>query len=204
MVFEPIDANRQAIFTQVDWRAHRLLSVVVAGRVDKSTLHDTQFSPKVALVYRVNPKNSIRLTYNQAFQVANYSEFFLHTRILDSFPIGGFVRTLCAGADTARRPASIAASTRTSSSPIRGSGATAIWFWRRPRPGRLGYTGLIANKLFITVDYYSSQERQLHYGPDSPDRHGLRRTSMAASTSDGNPVTDPRECTVNQRITNPG
>ncbi|MCK4820414.1 TonB-dependent receptor, partial [bacterium] len=56
------------------------LKLVLASRLDFSTLHDTQFSPKAAVVYSFSPGHAVRLTYNHAFQSPNYSEYFLRCR----------------------------------------------------------------------------------------------------------------------------
>lgn len=62
----------QIEYTPADW-----IKLVAAGRYDRSTLHDGQFSPKAGIVWTPTPDHSFRMTYNQAFQVPNYSEFFL-------------------------------------------------------------------------------------------------------------------------------
>lgn len=62
----------QIEYSPVDW-----LKFVLAGRYDRSTLHDGQFSPKGAIVWTPHADHTLRATYNQAFQVPNYSEFFL-------------------------------------------------------------------------------------------------------------------------------
>src|SRR5262245_13445956 len=65
VLWEPVDTDREAVFSQVDWSFNKYLKVVGAARMDWSTLHDPQFSPKLALVYNINPTNSLRLTYNR-------------------------------------------------------------------------------------------------------------------------------------------
>lgn len=62
----------QIEYSPVDW-----IKFVAAGRYDRSTLHKGQFSPKGAIVWSPSPDHSLRATINQAFQVPNYSEFFL-------------------------------------------------------------------------------------------------------------------------------
>jgi iron complex outermembrane receptor protein len=188
VVFESIDANRQAVFTQLDWRANRFLSVVLAGRVDRSTLHDTQFSPKVALVYRINPKNSIRLTYNQAFQVANYSEFFLQAKI-DSFPIGGFARAVCSpgGIDCGFDEDEFI--------PIVASGQDDLVL-EKTKAWEFGYTGLLGKRVFITADYYSAKND--NFITDLIPQIGTVFGDIEGCVDPGgNPVTDPRECPIN-------
>jgi outer membrane receptor protein involved in Fe transport len=75
--FNPVEAERDAVYAQVEYAFTPKLKAVVAGRWDDSTLHDSQVSPKVALVVAPTPNQTLRFTYNQAFQSPNYSEFFL-------------------------------------------------------------------------------------------------------------------------------
>lgn len=77
LTFIPRDEHMEAVFTQFDYRLFDKLKLVLAGRVDFSSLHKTVFSPKAALVYAFRPGNLIRFTINRAFQKPNYSEFFL-------------------------------------------------------------------------------------------------------------------------------
>ena len=148
VLFEPIETHREAIFSQVDWRATEHFKFVAAGRMDWNTLHDPQFSPKIAGVYSIDSKNSLRLTYNEAFQVANYSEFFLHAQIA-SFPIGGFVRTICT-------PFGVDCGINSEFIPILAVGRDDLNL-EKTKAWELGYSGLWANKVFVTVDYYKSR-----------------------------------------------
>ena len=148
VLFEPLETHREAIFTQIDWRATEHFKFVAAGRMDWNTLHDPQFSPKIAGVYSINPKHSLRLTYNEAFQVANYSEFFLHARIA-AFPIGGFVRTIC-------NPFGVDCGIHSEFIPILAVGRDDLAL-ERTKAWELGYSGLWANRVFVTVDYYKSR-----------------------------------------------
>ncbi len=64
-------------YGQIEVEVSPQVKLVAAGRVDEGTLIDPQFSPKGALVISPTPNHSVRLTINRAFQVPNYSEFFL-------------------------------------------------------------------------------------------------------------------------------
>jgi outer membrane receptor protein involved in Fe transport len=66
-----------AVFSQVEYQLASTLRGVVAARVDIGSLISPQFSPKFALVYSPDERNSFRFTVNRAFQTPNYSEFFL-------------------------------------------------------------------------------------------------------------------------------
>ena len=159
VVYEPVRANRQAVFTQLDWRANEHFKLVFAGREDWSTLHTPQFSPKAAVVYSINPTNSIRLTYNRAFQVANYSEYFLHTPI-SYFPIGSFVNLWCVQpflptpVDCGIPPTD--ANGQTTFIPILAVGNSDLKL-EKTEAWELGYSGVLASKVFVTVDYYRAK-----------------------------------------------
>ena len=66
-----------ATFGQVEYQLSPQVRGVFAARVDVGSLIDPQFSPKLAVVISPNEKHSFRLTMNRAFQMPNYSEFFL-------------------------------------------------------------------------------------------------------------------------------
>jgi len=162
VVYKPIRSNRQAIFTQLDYRASEHFKLVFAGRVDASTLHDTQFSPKAAVVYSINENNSLRLTYNRAFQVANYSEFFLHTPI-SYFPIGSFIHLWCElpfapNPVDCGIPAVDPATGQTTYIPILAVGNNDLKL-EKTEAWELGYSGVLASKVFMTVDYYRSKNK---------------------------------------------
>jgi outer membrane receptor for ferrienterochelin and colicins len=71
------DDHMEAAFGQLDYNLTDKLKVVFAGRLDFSTLHKAQFSPKVSAVYTLNPGHSILLSYNRAFQAPSYIQYFL-------------------------------------------------------------------------------------------------------------------------------
>lgn len=201
VVYEPIETDRQAVFSQVDWEFNEHFKVVGAGRIDQNTLHDTQFSPKLAVVYTLNPKHSFRATYNEAFQVANYSEFFLHAR-LSQFPLLGFQSAICGvvGVDCGV----------TVDPPVLAVGnddldleETAAW--------EVGYSGIVKNRAFFTVDYYNSRNENFITdlipqvgtslgSPVNPD-YGPWVSTVEAETTIFNPMFDPT-LTVAQALRN--
>jgi iron complex outermembrane receptor protein len=76
-----VDTDEEAVFGQIDWQVNDHLKLVGALRWDQSTLHDDQVSPKGAIVYNVNPRHTVRVTYNEAFQLPTYAEYFLYFRL---------------------------------------------------------------------------------------------------------------------------
>jgi outer membrane receptor protein involved in Fe transport len=192
VVYQPIDAHREAIFTQVDWNASRKVKFVFAARADASTLHKTQYSPKAALVYRITPQNSLRFTYNRAFQVANYSEFFLHTKIA-SFPIGGFVRTICQS-PILQQP--VDCGIEGDFIPILAVGNDDLNL-EHTEAWEVGYSGLIGKRAFITIDYYYAKNSD--FISDLVPQVGTfpGDTEGCVNVQTGQPQEDPTECPIN-------
>ncbi len=147
LMFAPVDADMQALFGQLNWYLTDELKVVLAGRGDWSKLHTAQFSPKASLVYAFNLNNSVRFTYNQAFQVGNYSEFFLQADVAapaDLSALEGFCAPF--GVDCGfTRP------TR-----VLGLGNSNLDV-ERIRTWEIGYSGILASKAYFTMDYYNSK-----------------------------------------------
>jgi iron complex outermembrane receptor protein len=69
--------NYYSAYGQVEVRPVRQLRAVVAARWDEGDLIQSQISPKAALVFAPNDDHAIRLTFSRAFQIPNYSEYFL-------------------------------------------------------------------------------------------------------------------------------
>lgn len=148
LVFEPVDSDSQAVFAQVDFDLSDKIKLVLAGRYDESSLHDSQFSPKGSLVYRVNSNNTLRLSYNEAFQVANYSEFFLQADAavpLNLQPFEGICALAGVSCGFSPGPTRILA---LGNKDLQVEEVTSL---------EVGYTGIINNKAFVTVDYYSNE-----------------------------------------------
>ncbi len=141
--------HQEAAFSQVDYSFTESLKAVVAARVDESTIHDTQFSPKAALVYAVTPRHTLRLTYNKAFQVPNYSEFFL--RVVAGAPITAFaplenaLAPLLGGRSLGLRSISILAL---------GNDQMDV---EKITNYEIGYSGILSSKAYLTVDYYQGK-----------------------------------------------
>ncbi|HKH43133.1 MAG TPA: TonB-dependent receptor [Thermoanaerobaculia bacterium] len=138
--------DQQAAFAQVDYSFTEKLKAVVAARVDESTLHDTQFSPKAALVYSITPNHTVRLTYNEAFQVPNYSEFFL--RVPAGAPITAFTPL-----ENALAPFLGGRTLGLKSIPILALGNDNLEV-EEITNYEIGYTGILSSKAYLTVDYY--------------------------------------------------
>jgi outer membrane receptor protein involved in Fe transport len=69
-------------FGQVDYAVTPKVKFVAASRVDKSTLDDAQFSPKLAVLFKPRADQALRVTLNRGFRAPSQFERFLY------FPAG--------------------------------------------------------------------------------------------------------------------
>jgi len=147
LIFEPIDADFTAVFGQLDWALGEQFKLVVAGRYDESSLHDSQFSPKGALVYSINPNHTLRLTYNEAFQVANYSEFFLQAPAAPPANLAGVNALVCLANGL---------NCGLGLTPVLAVGNKDLQL-EEVETIELGYSALLGGRTYMTVDYYQSE-----------------------------------------------
>ncbi len=73
----PESDNHGDVFGEFRYSLTKSLTFIAAGDIAASTLHPVQFSPRLAAVYKLGESNSFRLSYNHAFQVANFVELFI-------------------------------------------------------------------------------------------------------------------------------
>ncbi len=78
LLFAPEHADHGDFFAELNYSLTDSLSLSLAGDIAASTLHSIQYSPRVALIYKLSPTQSLRATYNHAFQVANFVELFIN------------------------------------------------------------------------------------------------------------------------------
>jgi iron complex outermembrane receptor protein len=202
VVFEPISTDRQAVFSQFDWRANEHIQLVFAGRIDKSTLHATQFSPKAALVYSMTPNHSLRFTFNKAFQVANYSEFFLNAKISTFTQMGkGVIELICENIrfDDPNTPEKEVIDCgipvfdedgNPTALPILAVGNDDLEL-EKTSAWEVGYSGLFANRVFVTVDYYNASND--NFITDLVPQVG----TILGNCPEDDPVGDPAACAIN-------
>jgi iron complex outermembrane receptor protein len=154
LMFAPRDEHQEAAFGQLEYSFSDRLKAVVAARVDESTLHDTQYSPKAALVFSATPTQTLRLTYNEAFQVANYSEFFLRVQtVLPGSPISSLNLSPI---ENALKPLLGGTSLGFGNIPVLALGNEDLQV-EEIKSSELGYSGIFGSKAYVTVDYYRSQ-----------------------------------------------
>ena len=154
LMFRPVESDSHAAYAQLDLSATDRLKFVVAGRYDDSSLHEEQFSPKAAVVFSVNPNHTFRASYNEAFQVANYSEFFLQART--TLP-GTTTSSLNLSAiENALRPLLGTTQLGFGSIPVLALGNEDLEV-EEIKSFEIGYNGLLGQKAFVTIDYYQNE-----------------------------------------------
>jgi len=153
LVFAPVTHDYTAAFAQVDFDVSDRVKLVFAARLDESSLHSSQTSPKAAVVWGINDRNTLRFSYNEAFQVPNYSEFFLDAPtaipgVGSSINLAGVEAALCTpfGIDCGFG----------SPTQVRALGNVDLTL-EEITSIEVGYSGIINDKAFLTIDYYSNE-----------------------------------------------
>jgi len=142
--------HMEAVFGQLDYYFTDKLKVVLAGRIDFSTLYDTQFSPKASLVYSFNPGHSLRLTINQAFQTPNYSEFFLRLPVAPTADLSAIedgLSSALGGMDLGLGFENV---------PVLALGNEDLKV-EEITSYEIGYSNIFGRKLIFHINYYRSQ-----------------------------------------------
>lgn len=147
----PRHEHTQAAFGQFEYDLASSLKVVLAGRYDEGSLFDSQWSPKASLVWGFAGSHSLRLTYNQAFQVPNYSEFFL--RVPAGAPITAF-----APLEAALAPILQGRTLGLRSIPVFAYGNPDLDV-EKITSYEIGYSGIFGSKAFVTLDYYQNKTK---------------------------------------------
>ena len=162
--------NLYSAYGQVEYRVAPQVRLVGALRFDDGDLIDRQWSPKGAIVVSPTEHHSFRLSVNRAFQTPNLSEFFLRVRVA---PPSAGPATLEAGIEqyyaavqASLPPQALAGLTITSNLPWNFSAQTEALALGNPTLDvekvtgwEFGYKGDIADKAYVTADFYINKLR---------------------------------------------
>jgi len=157
LISEAKDDHMEAVFGQLDYSLTDKLKVVLAGRLDFSSLHKTQISPKASLVYTFNPGHSLRLTFNQAFQTPNYSEFFLKLPVSPPVDLSAIENALSAafGVDLGLGFNNV---------PVLALGNENLKV-EEVTSYEIGYSNIFGQKVIFNLNYYRSQLKNFVTNP---------------------------------------
>jgi outer membrane receptor for ferrienterochelin and colicins len=156
---DPIDDDRSdayySIFTQTEYELTPQVRVITAFRFDDGDLFEGQWSPKGALVYSPNERNSVRLTVNRAFQTPSALEFFLRVAAgapANLYPLEQGLRASPLGPALAGVPDS-QLFTRSNSVPVLAMGNKNLDV-EHVTSFELGYKGQLSSRIYVTIDGY--------------------------------------------------
>lgn len=138
-------AHEGSLFGQVDHPLGDRLSLVVAARLDESTLHSPEFSPKAALVFGFPSGQALRFSYGRAFEAGSFIHYFLRTAAAPPVALGAL--------ESALAPALNGTPLHLSNVPILAVGNEQLGV-ERVQAVEAGYSGLIAGRLLVGANYY--------------------------------------------------
>ncbi len=139
-----------ALFGQLDYRLTARLKAVGALRWDESTLHTTQLSPKLALVYVPRPGHGLHVTFKRGFQVGNYTELFLRSPLAPPLDLSAI--------DAALAPLTGGVPLGFDAVPVNAFGNANLDV-EKVRSVEVGYVGSIGSRLRLSVDLYRNSMR---------------------------------------------
>jgi outer membrane receptor for ferrienterochelin and colicins len=147
LVFDDVDAEFESLFGQLEYDLSDKLSGVLSLRWDDSNLHSSQVSPRLALVYAPSPRHGFRVSYGQAFQRPNLPEYFLQITIgAPSSALAGLEETYCT-------PNGVYCGLDRIFPKALGNPDIEI---EEAETFEVGYKGTLANRFFLTLDYYEN------------------------------------------------
>ncbi|MFC2167300.1 TonB-dependent receptor [Acidobacteriota bacterium] len=147
---EVINSQMGALFGQLDYNFTEKLKVVLAGRLDLSSLHKTpQFSPKASVMYTFNPGHSLRVSYNQAFLTPTYPSLYARFPLSPPVDLSAIEDYLSAvqGRDLGLGFDSI---------PVLAVGNENL-YPRKITSYEIGYSNILGQKLLFNINYYRQQ-----------------------------------------------
>jgi iron complex outermembrane receptor protein len=173
-LMRPLDDDRSdyyySVFGQLEYQLAANVRGVVASRFDIGSLINPQFSPKMGLVYSPSDRHSFRFTINRAFQMPNYSEFYLQAAAgapanftaletaLRGSPLGAALAGVPVGKLFSTPTPTAITPTGSSAVPIMARGnakldvETTLGF-------EVGYRGDLSDKVYFTLDGYVNRIR---------------------------------------------
>jgi len=156
LVFEPIDTDYEGVFGQLEYDFNAKLRGVLSARWDDSNLYDSQFSPRAALVFSPDPDHSFRVSYGEAFQSPNYSEFFLQVPVAGAIPLNLLLLPAFGFDVEAVFCAANGISCGLDAVPVLALGNPELEV-EQVESFEIGYSGILGKRAYLTVDYYNNQ-----------------------------------------------
>ena len=137
-------AHQEAVFAQLAHSFDRL-KVVLAGRVDESTLHSPELSARVSLVYEVSPMHGLRFSFNRAFDTGSFVHYFTRGAAAPPVPLGAL--------EAALAPALGGVPLHFDNIPVLGLGNEQLGV-EHVENVEGGYSGIFAGQVLVRANYY--------------------------------------------------
>ncbi len=149
-----IKNTRSSVFGQFEYLFGEKTKLVLAGRYDTSDVHSSQISPKVGITYSLTPNQTIRLTYNQAFQSPSFQELYLQAPALEPLDLSRIINIIEIGAGLPPGSLSFLGFNYV---PVMAMGNVNLDV-EKIRTIELGYSGILGEgKAYLTIDIYRSK-----------------------------------------------
>lgn len=138
-------AHEQAVVGQLAHQLSDRLKLVLAARVDDSTLHEPELSARAGLVYAVSATHGLRVTYNRAFDKGTFVNYFTRGAAAPPVPLGAL--------EAALAPALGGVPLHFESVPVLALGNDRLGV-ERVENFEGGYSGVLARQVIIRANYY--------------------------------------------------
>jgi outer membrane receptor protein involved in Fe transport len=145
LISRPVAANHGAVYGLLQYSITEGLTLTAGGRIDASLLHPVQASPRVALSYRMTQNQSAWVSFNRAFQVANYGEQFARVPAGPPLDLSGVEQQLA--------PLLGGTTLGLNFVPVFALGNENLRV-ESVRNVEVGYKRLFGTHAFVTADYY--------------------------------------------------
>jgi outer membrane receptor for ferrienterochelin and colicins len=135
-----LEIDQKGIYAQVETPLLPQLNLVLAGRYDQHENYDAQFSPKAGVVFKPQPSQAVRVTYNRAFKSP--------TTLQTNFHIPDWTAVVAIYGNTRGYTVRDAAGATVATYDALQPEENETW--------ELGYKGVLAGRLFVDATYYRS------------------------------------------------
>ena len=145
-------AHERSVFAQFDHQLSSAVKAVVAARVDGSSLHGAQVSPKAALVFSASPTHTVRVSYGHAFQTGSFVHYFTRTAAAPPVSLGAI--------EAALQPVLGGVPLGFSSVPVLALGNEQLDV-EHVDSVEVGYSGVLDRNVLVSVSYYYNRVNNL-------------------------------------------
>ncbi len=140
-------ADQQSVFGQIDYAIRDDLTGILSLRWDESSVHDSQLSPRGALVWAATPLHTLRLTYGEAFQSPTLANYFLQVPVAPAVDLSAL--------EAALAPVLGGVSLGFENIPFLGVGNGSLEV-EQVKSFEIGYSGIL-DEVFLTLNVYRSE-----------------------------------------------